>query len=140
MAEITITNKNLVALSNFLGEIAMPAMVARKNRNLIKTIKESIESLSEQEKEIAESLGGQVSPDGTIDFSKAPDMEKSTSEFVTQREGLLNEDKSIIRESIDGSLAVLYTDCLATWNGNLKPEYNEAYNELMDQLEELVKG
>lgn len=140
MAEISITNNNLVALSNFLGEVSMPAMVARKNRNLIKTIQESIESLSEQEKEIAESLGGQVSDNGTIDFSKAPDMEKSTSEFVTQRQGLLNDDKSIIRESIDGSLAVLYTDCLANWNGVLKPEYNDAYNELMDQLEELVKG
>ena len=139
MAEITITNNNLVALSNFLGEVSMPAMVARKNRNLIKTIQESIESLSEQEREIAESLGGQVSENGTIDFTKAPDMEKSTSEFVAQRQGLLNDDKSIIRESIDGSLAVLYTDCLANWNGVLKPEYNAAYNELMDQLEELVK-
>lgn len=140
MAEITITNNNLVALSNLLGEVSMPAMVARKNRNLIKTIQESIESLSEQEREIAESLGGQVSENGTIDFTKAPDMEKSTSEFVEQRQGLLNDDKSIIRESIDGSLAVLYTDCLANWNGVLKPEYNAAYNELMDQLEELVKG
>lgn len=140
MAEITITNNNLVALSNLLGEVSMPAMVARKNRNLIKTIQESIESLSEQEREIAESLGGQVSENGTIDFTKAQDMEKSTSEFVAQRQGLLNDDKSIIRESIDGSLAVLYTDCLANWNGVLKPEYNAAYNELMDQLEELVKG
>lgn len=139
MAEITITNNNLVPLSNLLGEVSMPAMVARKNRNLIKTIQESIESLSEQEREIAESLGGQVSENGTIDFTKAPDMEKSTSEFVAQRQGLLNDDKSIIRESIDGSLAVLYTDCLANWNGVLKPEYNAAYNELMDQLEELVK-
>lgn len=140
MAEISITNKNLVALSNLLGEVAMPAMVARKNRNLVKTIKESIDNLAEQEKEIAESLGGQVAPDGTIDFTKAPDMDKSTSEFVEQRQGLLNDDKSIIRESIDGSLAVLYTDCLANWNGQLKPEYTDAYNELMDQLEELVKG
>ena len=139
MAEISITNKNLVSLSNLLGEVTMPAMVARKNRNLVKTIKESIDSLAEQEKEIAESLGGQVEPNGTIDFSKAPDMGKASSEFVTQREGLLNEDKAIIRESTDGSLKVLYTDFLATWNGELKPEYTDAYNELMDQLEELVK-
>ena len=139
MAEISITNKNLVSLSNLLGEVTMPAMVARKNRNLVKTIKESIDSLAEQEKEIAESLGGQVEPNGTIDFSKAPDMSKSSSEFVTQREGLLNEDQSIIRESTEGSLQVLYTDFLATWNGELKPEYTDAYNELMDQLEELVK-
>lgn len=139
MAEISITNKNLVSLSNLLGEVTMPAMVARKNRNLVKTIKESIDSLAEQEKEIAESLGGQVEPNGTIDFSKAPDMAKSSAEFIKQREGLLNEDKSIIRETTDGSLKVLYTDCLATWNGELKPEYTDAYNELMDQLEELVK-
>ena len=140
MAEITITNKNLVALSNFLNSVSMPAMVARKNRNLKKSIRESIESLAEQEAEIAESLGGQTSSEGSIDFSNAPDTDKATEDFITQRKELLNDDKSIIRESVEGSLVSLYDNFLANWNGELLPEYEEAYNELMDNLEELVEG
>lgn len=140
MAEISITNNNLIALNNFLGEVAMPAMVARKNRNLKKAIRESIESLSEQEAEIAESLGGQTSPEGAIDFSNAPDTEKAKEDFIAQRQELLNDDKSIIRESVEGSLVALYDNFLASWNGELKPEYEDAYNELMDQLEDLVNA
>lgn len=135
MRSIQITGRNLGGVKEFLESIDLPANIARKMPSITTALSNAIDNLAESERSLVSSLGGTIGQDGNIDFTEAENTEQAVSEFVKQREDMLDNDKFIITESVAGSLDTLYAGFLSNWNGIVPKHLVAAYNELMDALE-----
>ena len=124
-----IKNDDLNEVIAFLSTFTMPRTVARANSKFVGHLKERLQELIDNEKELVESFGGTVDDGGHI---SGLDNEK-LDEFQAERKQLLSETAtiepdykeqfSILKSFFDG------------WDGEVSPSSYKGMNALYDALD-----
>lgn len=124
-----IKNDDLNEVIAFLNTFTMPRTVARANSKVVGHLKDRLQELIDNEKELVESFGGEVDESGHI---SGLDDEKS-AEFQKERKQLLSETAtiepdykeqfSILKSFFDG------------WDGEVSPSSYTGMNALYDALD-----
>lgn len=121
-------NVELVSMGNFVQSLTLPAQVSRARTKLVAKLQESVKELAESERALVSDYGGQVNDQGQVTWNNGvPD------EYNTEHAVLLNEQITI--ELNQPTLMNALKEYFAKWDGEVDPQYAEAFDAFFDALE-----
>ncbi|QDJ58491.1 hypothetical protein EFA59_02740 [Weissella hellenica] len=131
---MNLTNNALIPVGNFLQSLTLPAQISRARTKLVKALNDSLKELSDGERQLVTDFGGEVTDEGQINW---PINENGQSlipdEYNTEHAVLLNEQVTI--ELNQPTLMNALKEYFAKWDGEVDPQYAEAFDAFFDALE-----
>lgn len=122
-------NVELMLVGNFLQSLKLPAQVSRARTKLVVKLQEAVKELAEAERQLVSDFGGQVTEQGQVTWTdgKMPDG------YNDEHAVLLKEQVTI--ELNQPTLMNALKEYFAKWDGEIDPQYAEAFDAFFDALE-----
>ncbi|MFC6178098.1 hypothetical protein ACFQGR_01555 [Weissella sagaensis] len=122
-------NAELIQIGNFLQTLTLPAQISRARTKLVKSLNDSLKELSEGERQLVTDFGGEVTEQGQISWTDGVVPDGYNDEHAV----LLNEQVTI--ELNQPTLMNALKEYFAKWDGEIDPQYAEAFDAFFDALE-----
>lgn len=122
-------NVELMPVGNFLQSLTLPAQVSRARTKLLVKLQENVKELAGAERQLVTDLGGEVTDQGQISWSNGVTPDGYNDEHAV----LLNEQVTI--ELNQPTLMNALKEYFAEWDGEVDPQYAEAFDVFFDALE-----
>lgn len=131
---MNLTNNALIPVGNFLQSLTLPAQISRARTKLVKALNDSLKELSDGERQLVTDFGGEVTDEGQINW---PIDENGKSlipnGYDAEHAVLLNEQVTI--DLNQPTLMNALKEYFAEWDGEVDPQYAEAFDAFFDALE-----
>lgn len=131
---MNLTNNALIPVGNFLQSLTLPAQISRARTKLVKALNDSLKELSDGERQLVTDFGGEVTDEGQINW---PIDENGKSlipnGYDAEHAVLLNEQVTI--DLNQPTLMNALKEYFAKWDGEIDPQYAEAFDAFFDALE-----
>lgn len=131
---MNFTNGTLLSIGNFLQSLTLPAQTSRARTKLVVKMQDALQELIASEKQLVTDFGGEVTDKGQINW---PIDENGKSlipnGYDAEHAVLLNEQVTI--ELNQPTLTNALKEYFAKWDGEIDPQYAEAFDAFFDSLE-----
>lgn len=131
---MNFTNGTLLSIGNFLQSLTLPAQTSRARTKLVVKMQDALQELIASEKQLVTDFGGEVTDKGQINWS-IDENGKSLipNGYDAEHAVLLNEQVTI--ELNQPTLTNALKEYFAKWDGEIDPQYAEAFDAFFDALE-----
>lgn len=127
-------NVELVSVGNFLQSLTLPAQVSRARTKLVVKLQENVKELAGAERQLVTDFGGEVTQQGQVSWPVDENGNQSIpSGYNDEHAVLLNEQVTI--ELNQPTLMNALKEYFAEWDGEVDPQYAEAFDVFFDALE-----
>lgn len=127
-------NVELMPVGNFLQSLTLPAQVSRARTKLVVKLQENVKELAGAERQLVTDFGGEVTQQGQVSWSADENGNQLIPNgYNDEHAVLLNEQVTI--ELNQPTLMNALKEYFAKWDGEVDPQYAEAFDAFFDALE-----